>query len=126
MRSTENRQPSSKDLVIYFKNLFDLNEDFNWAFQTKLANALLSKFTYSEIKYALDYYKGKGDKLTSLGFLTYKNNMKDPTSLYHAEKNSTRGDNSGDRNWARIRQNSKTNYREDYPIDLFKEPDEAD
>ena len=92
----------NKDLIIYLINSFDV-KNVNWAFQMKLANALLSKYNFNEIKYALDYYKDKGEKLTSLGFLSYKNNMKDPVSLYHAELHTSeikKGDK--DRNKKRI------------------------
>lgn len=111
-----------KDLINYLIISFDV-KNVNWAFQMKLANALLSKYNFNEIKYALDYYKDKGEKLTSLGFLSYKNNMKDPVSLYHAEMHS-RGDNSGDRNWNRIKQNSKTYNGEKSAEYLFAKPDE--
>lgn len=115
----------NKDVVMYFKNLFGLDK-LNWGFQMKLANSLLSKYNFNEIKYALDYYKNNGMKLNSLGFLTYKNNMKDPTSLYNAEKNITGGDGSGDRNWKRITKNCQTYNGEKSAEYLFAEPNETD
>lgn len=119
------KSPLSKDLVVYLKNVFDLDK-INWAFQIRLANSLLSKYDFNQVKYAIDYYKSIGNQLTSLGFLTYKSNMKDPISLYNAEKNITGGDDSGYRNWTRIEQNSKTNYGTQYPVNLFEESNEAD
>lgn len=114
-----------KDVVIYLNSVFDL-DSINWAQQMRLAKSLLSKYNYNEIKYAIDYYKNRGDVLSSLGFLTYKMNMKDPVSLYHAEANVTGDDNSGNRNRERIRKNSQTYNRAEYPIALFEESNEAD
>ena len=116
---------NAKDIVVYLVHTFELS-DVNWALQMRLAKNLLKKYKYGEIKYAIDYYKTRGDSVRSLGFLSYKFNMKDPVSLYHAESNVMEGDNSADRNWARIRQNSQTHDRTVYPINLFEESDEND
>ena len=114
-----------KELVGYLVHLFDVKK-VNWGLQMKLAKSLLTKYNFNEIIYALDYYKNKGEKIYSLGFLLYKNNMKDPVSLYHAEKNVQEDNNSSDRNWERIKQNRKTECRTDYPCSLFEEPASVD
>ena len=111
-----NQQP--KDLVSYLVYVFDLGK-VNWAFQMKLAKTILSKYSFGEIKYAIDYYKSRGEDIYSLGFLTHKNNMKDPLSMYTAEKNAQESDDSGKRNWARIEQNRKTVGGEDSAEHLF-------
>ena len=113
------QQPSSKDIVTYYIQTFNV-QSVNWPLQMRLAKTLLKKYNYNEIKYAIDYYKGKGMEVVSLGFLTYKTNMKDPVSLYHAEANVIEGGDSGDRNWTRIAKNSKAQYGAEYPVDLFE------
>ena len=119
------KQSHSKEIVSYLVNSFGL-KDVNWGFQMKLAKSLLTQYSYMEIIYALNYYKNKGIQIYSLGFLTYKMNMKDPCSMYLAEKNMNEGGNSGERNLERIRQNNQTKHRTEYPIHLFEEPDEDD
>lgn len=119
------KQPHSKEIVSYLINSFGL-KSVNWGFQMKLAKSLLTQYSYMEIIYAINYYKDKGIQISSLGFLTYKMNMKDPCSMYLAEKNMNEGGNSGERNLERIRQNNQTKHRTQYPINLFEEYNEND
>lgn len=100
---------SPKDIVAYLIVTFNV-EKVDWSFQMKLAKRLLHLYTGTEIKYAMDYYKTKGDNVYSLGYLLTNGHMKDPVSLYHAELNMQEGGDSGERNRERIRQNSKTEY----------------
>lgn len=112
---------TAKEIVVYFSNLLDVS-NINWPMQIKLAQKLKEKYDDQEIKYAIDYYKDIGCGMYSLGWLLYKDNMKIPCSLYHAEKNMQKGENSGERNWNRInKQNSKAKYRTVYPSNLFEE-----
>ena len=110
-----------KDLVAYMVRLYDL-KGINWGFQIKLAKSLLSKYSYPELIYALNYYKGMGESLYSLGFLSHKNNMNDPLSMYKAELNTQESGDSGERNRNRIKQNRKTFSGKDSAEYLFTAP----
>lgn len=111
---------SPKDIVAYLVITFGAT-NIDWPFQMKLAKKLLNKYTGTEIKYALDYYKAKGEDIYSLGYLSTGSRMKDPVSLYHAELNIQEGGDSGERNRERIRQNSQTEYRAEPVGYLFAE-----
>lgn len=112
---------TTKEIVGYFSNLFDI-KDINWPLQMRLAQRLKEKYKDQEIKYAINYYKDVGCEMYSLGWLLYKNNMKIPCSLYQAEINMQKGEDSGERNWNRInQQNSKAERRTEYPCYLFEE-----
>ena len=108
-----------------FFGLLEKNNNMNFAVQTKLLKKLRGKFTDSEIIYAINYWKRKGLPIKSYGFLTYNNftNMKEPASLYKAEKaNTIQGGDSSERNKLRVEHNSKTECREEYYYDLFEAP----
>lgn len=112
---------TAKEIVVYFINTYHL-QNINWPLQIKLAQQLQSKYKGQEIKYAINYYKDIGREMYSLGWLLYKDNMRIPLSLYHAEINMQKGEDSGERNWNRInQQNSKAKYRTEYPCNLFEE-----
>lgn len=112
---------TAKEVVAYLKQVHNV-EYFNYAQQIRLANKLLEKYSGSEIRYAISYYKDKGEHIYSLGYLLYSANMKHPVSLYHAELNITDGgENSADRNKQRIA-NSEAECGEDAFSYLFTEP----
>lgn len=113
---------NARDIVIHMRKLF-APSGLNWAKQMAIANKLLEKYTAGEILYALEYYHNLGTEMYSLGFLLYGGNMNKPLSLYTAEKhiNEQESVNSGERNRNKIRQYSQTQYREEYPLDLFTE-----
>lgn len=96
-----------KELVSYMIVSFSL-EKIDWAIQVRHAKDLLTKYTWIQLKYAIDYYKKLGTPLYSLGYLKVKNNMKDPLSMCKAEESIVEDNNSGKRNWDRIRNYSKT------------------
>jgi hypothetical protein len=52
--------------------------------------------------------------------------MKDPSSLYNAERYIEEGDNSGERNRQRIAINREAGYRTECPEYLFTQSDEDD
>lgn len=109
-----------KDVVSYFVIAFSVDK-VNWGLQMKQAKSLLSKYTGNQIKYAIDYYKDRGEMLYSLGYLLFKDNMKNPLSLYHAEMNMQEGGESGERNRQRvIRQAVQTKYGTESVSYLFE------
>lgn len=109
-----------KSLVARMMELFNL-QSVTWAQQIILAKRLLKKYSYEEIEYALEYYHDKGVALYSLGLLLYKDNMRNPVSLYKAEQNSQNSEESGERNRKRIQQLQQTEYGTSYPCYLFTE-----
>lgn len=110
-------------LVKYMASSFGLT-NVNWAKQVGLAKQLLSKFSYSEILYAINYYKTLNANMYSLGFLLYGNNMKNPVSLFHAEMNTQESANSGERNRNRIEQLRKAQCGKEPAGYLFAESGE--
>ena len=111
---------TAKEIVAYFKRVFAL-DSINYPLQMRNANALLKKYTSLEIKYAIDYYKEKGQEVFSLGWLLYRDNMKYPVSQYHAEINTQGGEDSGERNKQRVEQYSKAKCRKNDIGYLFEE-----
>ena len=116
---------NAQTIVSHMCSLFSLT-DIDWGKQMSIAKKLLTKYSGSEIIYALEYYHNLGTNMYSLGFLLYGGNMNAPRSMYIAEKhiNEQESVNSGERNRNKIRQYSQTQYREEYPLDLFTESSE--
>lgn len=86
----------NKELVVYFFS--DSNPD-SWSKQVALMKRLTNKYSEEEIKYAIDYYRRRGTKLTSVGFLLYKDNMLKPCVELQAVKDvSTQTSSSTERN----------------------------
>ena len=109
-----------KELVKYLATSFNIS-NLNWSLQVKLAKTLLEKYKWSELVYAINYYKNKGANIYSLGFLLYGNNMKEPISMYYAETHTENDGKSGERNRKRI-ELQQAQHREEYPRSLFTEP----
>lgn len=101
------KEMSPKEVVVFMATLNDVKVE-NWSLQIRNAKKLMEQYTWNEIKYALEYYRSIGVFIYSLGFLLMKNNMKHPLSMYTAESQALESENSGERNWTRIRQNSET------------------
>lgn len=100
----------NKELVVYF---FSESNPDSWSRQMSLMKRLTSKYTEEEIKYATDYYRRKGAKLTSVGFLLYRDNMLNPCTELHALKNiSSQTDSSTERNIHKA--NNKKQKKESY------------
>ena len=110
-----------------FFGLLEKDNNMNFAVQTKLLKKLRGKFTDSDIIYAINYWKSKGLPIKSYGFLTYNNftNMKEPASLYKAEKaNTIQGGDSSERNKLRVEHNSEAYSGIKSYFDLFETPGE--
>ena len=103
----EQIQNSPKDIVAYMCRINDTTPK-NWGLQIKNAKLLLEKYSWTEIKYALDYYKSIGVAMYSLGFLLTHDSMAPALSMYKTEMNAMSSEGSGKRNRNRIRQNSET------------------
>lgn len=108
-----------KDIVVRMVDIFKPKE-VNWSQQIRIANKLLEKYTEEQIIYAMKYYQAQSVNMYSLGWLSYKDNMKAPLSMLQAEKNRI-GDGFEERNNIKLRQLRKTECREDYPLSLFAE-----
>ena len=118
-KSTAMTRMKTKD----FFGLLEKDNKVNWAHQTKLLKKLMGKFSDGEIIYAINYWKKKGLPIKSYGFLTYNNftNMKEPASLYKAEKaNTIQGGDSSERNKLRVEHNSETYSGIKSYFDLFE------
>ena len=114
---------SPKDIVDYFRKLFRVS-DINWAQQVQIVKKLQEDYSDTQIIYALNYYRNKGENVYSIGFL--KGRMKDPISMQNAERATQRSAGSGERNQNRIRNLRSSKYRAEYPEYLFAEAGEVD
>ena len=117
-----------RELVKYLISTFQL-KNVNWAMQTKLAKTLLTLYKFSDLTYAINYYKTKGVNIYSLGWFLNEKNMNEAMSSRIADINSQDSEQSGDRNRQRIEQLNKLQQAErgeDYPSFLFAESEESD
>jgi hypothetical protein len=113
---------SSKDIVVYFCNVFSKDiSSVNWAQQIITAKKLLNVYTDTQIKFAIDLFKSQNKNIYSLGYLL--TSMGKIPDLLRAEVfiNSQEGE-SIDRNQRRLAENNEARSREKYHINLFEEP----
>lgn len=112
-----------RELVKYLISTFHLT-NVNWGMQTKLAKTLLTLYRFSDLTYAINYFKTKGVNIHSLGWFMNEKNMQEAMSMKMADINSQDSEQSGDRNRKRIEQFEQlqqTERGEDYPSFLFTE-----
>ncbi len=117
-----------RELVKYLISTFKLT-NVNWAMQTKLAKTLLALYKFSDLTYAINYFKTKGVEIYSLGWLMNEKNMKEAMSMKVADINSQDSGGSSDRNRKRIEQFEQLQQAEcgeDYPSFLFAESEQSD
>ena len=113
---------SSKDIVVYFCNVFSKDiSSVNWAQQIITDKKLLNVYTDTQIKFAIDLFKSQNKNIYSLGYLL--TSMGKIPDLLRAEVfiNSQEGE-SIDRNQRRLAENNEARSREKYHINLFEEP----
>lgn len=95
-----------KELVLYLASSFKI-EGLNWAMQIKIAKKLLNKYKFTDLTYAINYFKSKGVNIYSLGWFLNEKNMGEALSMKAADTHSQDNAQSGDRNRKRIEQLDK-------------------
>ena len=98
-------------------------EKINYPAQMTILKNLLTKYTNLQIRYAIDYYRNKGVRIYSFGYL--KTGMKEALMAMETEvATATQVGDSSERNQRKFRKDNETFGREEHYSDLFKEPDE--